>query len=123
MLLVHKHISISRIALVHIYDRLIGFLERTLLNERVNFVLGSKSQHLRNISWRTYGTPAKFYPFHDHGEDIKTRNLIFGSADLSIQIQSSVQTKYRCSTYLDELSVCPQKLEVFRDRHVGAGYR
>ena len=112
MLLVHEHVSVSRIALIHIYDCLVCLLKRALLDERMQLVLSSKRQHLSNISWGTNGASTQFDPLHNESKSVYLWDLIFRSADLGREVSACSQER-DLATHLDELSVRSQKLKVF----------
>lgn len=103
MLLVNQDISVPRLSSIHIHNRLVGILHRSLLDPRVDIILRRKLQHLTNILGTSDHASPHLASFCNQSKSGESRNLIL-----------------RC-TNLNKLSIGPEQHEVLLKRHVWAG--
>ncbi len=81
IMLIHERVSESRLAGLHIDDRLVRVLHWTCLHRCLDLLVHSQLQHLLDLGWRADHRATEFDRFANESTCAELRQFIFGSAD------------------------------------------
>lgn len=73
IVLVNQDISVSGLAICHIYNCIVGILERPLLHPRLDLLVDSKLQHVLDLGRRADGAATDLDAVANQGEGIDVR--------------------------------------------------
>jgi len=75
LVLVDENVPVTSLSIGHVDNSLVGFLHRSLLDPRLDLLVGRELEHLINLSWRANGTATKLDAIGNKSESVDGRKV------------------------------------------------
>jgi hypothetical protein len=75
MLLIDQHITVSCLTSLQVHDHLVGIVQRSLLDPRLDLLISCEFEHLLNLTRRANGAAAKLDAVRNERERVHRRKV------------------------------------------------